>query len=309
MTLAATSTSSEARLGMTLMICAMLIVPGLDVMAKLLMERLSPAQVGLGRFVAQSLVLLPVLFLAGQAVRPGRGHAAAGVFLGLALLCINLALREMPVANVIAIFFVEPLILTLLAALLLGERLGWRRLTAVAVGLAGALVVLRPNLAAYGWAAAWPLATALFFSFYMLVTRVMTLSGGRVALQFWTGVFAMLTLGAGTAIGAALAPEAAPVLWPTERELLLFLAIGVLAAGAHQLIVIALSRAEAGVVAPFQYLEIVSATALGWLVFGDFPDAMTWAGTAIIIGAGLYVFHRESRVARAAPPLEPEARG
>jgi drug/metabolite transporter (DMT)-like permease len=303
------TTATEARLGMLLMISAMLIAPGLDVFAKLLLERLSPAQVGAGRFLAQTLVLLPLLFLMRQATRPTRGHAAAGLFLGLALLCINLALREMPVANVIAIFFVEPLILTLLAALVLGERLGWRRLTAVAVGLVGAMVVLRPNLAAYGWAAIWPVATAVLFACYMLVTRVMTVAGGRIALQFWTGVFAMLVLGLGTAIGALAMPGSAPVLMPTERELALFLAMGALAAFAHQLIVLALARVEAGVVAPFQYLEIVSATTLGWLVFGDFPDAMTWAGTAIIVSAGLYVYHRESRVARQAPPLEPEARG
>jgi drug/metabolite transporter (DMT)-like permease len=264
-------------------------------MAKLAMERLSPLQVGLFRFLAQSLVLLPLFLLAGQGRWPSRMHAAAGLFLGLALLCINLALREMPVANAIAIFFVEPLILTLLAAYLLGEGLGWRRLTAVAVGLMGALVVLRPNVDAYGLTAIWPVAAAAFFACYMLITRVMTQAGGRLALQFWTGVFAMLTLSVGAGIGTVLT-EAPVLLWPNGRELALFAGIGVLAAISHQMIAHALARIEAGAAAPFQYMEILSATLLGWLVFSDFPDALTWVGTAIIVGSGIYVFQRERRL-------------
>ncbi|GMG84255.1 DMT family transporter [Paralimibaculum aggregatum] len=305
MTADTTPTAPKPILGMGLMIGAMLIAPGLDVIAKLLMERLTPAETGAGRFLAQSIVMLPIILFAGGLKRPRPGHAAAGMFFGLTILAINLALREMPVANTIAIFFVEPLILTLLAALILGERLGWRRLAAVAVGLIGALVVLRPNLAAFGWAAVYPLAAALCFASYMLVTRAMSRTGGPLTLQFWTGVFAMLTLGAGMAVGALAAPEAAPVLLPNGRELALFLLIGVFAALVHQMITRALMHIEAGVAAPLQYIEIVSATLLGLAVFGDFPDALTWAGTAIIIAAGIYVFHRERRLARiaaAAPP-------
>ena len=292
---------AAASTGMSLMVAAMLAVTGLDVIGKLLVERLPPAEVAAGRFIAQTLVLLPLVLVLGQLRRPGPMHALAGALLGLALLCLNMALREMPVANAIAIFFVEPLILTLLGAALLGERLGWRRLSAVGVGLIGALVVLRPNVAAYGWTAAWPLATALLFAGYMLTTRVMTRTGGHLGLQFWTGVFAALTLSAAVLAGAAVDPGSV-VLAPTGRELALFAAMGLLAAVAHGLILAAISRVEAGVVAPFQYLEIFSATLLGWLVFGDFPDAMTWAGTALIVAAGVYVFHRERRAARAGPP-------
>jgi len=169
----------------------------------------------------------------------------------------------------------------------------------VVVGLVGALIVLRPNLAAYGPAAAWPLATALFFACYMLVTRAMSLGGpeGRSGLQFWTGVFAALTLGI-TGLGWAVVEPAMAFLAPTGHEMLMMLGMGGLAALSHRLILLALARVEAGLAAPFQYVEIVSATLLGWWVFGDFPDGWTWVGTAIIVGAGLYVFHRESRVAR-----------
>ena len=290
--------AAEVTLGMGLMVSAMLVVPGLDTMAKVLIERLSPVQVAAGRFLMQTLVLLPVVIVAGRLGAPTRLQALAGAFLGLALLCLNMALTALPVANAIAIFFVEPLLLTLLGAAVLGERLGWRRLSAVAVGLVGSLIVLQPNLAAYGWAAAWPLATAVLFSCYILTMRVMTRTGSRLAMQFWMGAFAALVLSVAAAAGEIGDP--AVVQMPTADELALFLAMGLLAAVAHAMIIAAVARVEAGVVAPFQYLEILSATLLGWLVFGDFPDPVTWAGTALIVAAGIYVFQRERRLARAA---------
>jgi len=287
---------------MGLMVVAMLMAPGLDTIAKLLVERLSPAQVAAGRFLMQTLVLLPVVWVMRVREVPTAMHLLAGVLLGLSLLCLNMALTVLPVANAIAIFFVEPLILTLLGAAVLGERLGWRRLAAVGVGLVGALLVLRPNVALYGWAAAWPLATAVLFALYMLTTRAMTRTGGRLALQFWVGAFAALVLSSGAGLSALADPGGGALLMPDGREIALFVAMGLLAALAHALLIGALARVEAGVVAPFQYFEILSASLLGWLVFGDFPDGATWAGTAIIVAAGVYVFHRERRLARAARP-------
>lgn len=294
---------TEQAAGMALMVTAMLLGPGLDVIAKLLMERLSPAQVAAGRFLAQSLILLPLFLGSAHRRGPVRGHVAAGAFLGLALVCINIALRVMPVANAIAIFFVAPLILTLLGVVFLRERIGWRRIAAILAGLCGALVVLRPNVSAYGTAALWPLATAVLFSCYLVITRRMSRGTSGLVLQFWTGVFATLVLSVGLAIpmlGEALR-GGIPFIGPlglSAREWALFVGIGALASVSHQLLVRALARIEAGLAAPFQYLEIVSAVLLGWLIFGDFPDPLTWTGTAIIIGAGLYVFHR-SRVADA----------
>jgi drug/metabolite transporter (DMT)-like permease len=200
------------------------------------------------------------------------------------------------VANAIAIFFVEPFLLTLLSALVLGERIGWRRIGAVAVGLVGALIVIRPNWAVYGPAAAWPLVTALCFACYMLVTRVLSMGGRLLGMQLWTSLFAALWIGALIAWGdgAGVATLAASL--PRGEELPLVAGLGLIGVAGHQLLAQGLARAEASLVAPMQYLEIVSATALGWLVFGNLPDAPTWAGTAIIVGAGLYVLHRERAV-------------
>ncbi len=284
--------------GVALMAGAMLFAPFMDMFAKLLTETMSPGAIGLGRFLAQSLILLPFVLAMGQWRRPSWLHLLAGCFLGAALLSITAALKHMPIPNALAIFFVEPLILTLMSAAILGEKLGWRRLAAVTVGLIGALIVIRPNWAAFGPAAVYPLITAVCFAGYLLITRVMTQQGGRVALQFWIGVFAMGALAVVTLIGDHFGAPALVLSWPGQWEFLLLACMGLLAAVSHQLIANAFARAEAGALAPLQYLEIFSAVLIGWFVFADFPDRLTWAGTAIIIGAGIYVFYRERQLAR-----------
>ena len=283
------------RAGLLLAVVAFLIAPGMDVFAKLT-QTLSPGMIMTGRFAVVSVFLLPLMMWAGQMIRPRAGHWAAGVFLGFALLCFNTALTVMPIANAIAIFFVEPLILTLLSALLLGERIGWRRISAVCVGLVGAMIVIRPNFEEYGTTALLPLGTAVFFACYMLVTRVMTQAGDRLALQFWTGISAMLVMLGASVIWSGLEMPGLELSWPDRGELLLFAGMGVVAVITHQMIANALARAEAGVVAPIQYLEIVSAVLFGWWIFGDLPDLLTWIGGAIIIASGVYVFHRERQL-------------
>jgi drug/metabolite transporter (DMT)-like permease len=286
--------------GVTLMASAMIFAPFMDMFAKLLTETMSPGAIGLWRFMAQSLILLPFMLAMKQWGRPTWMHLLAGIFLGVALLAINAALKHMPIPNAIAIFFVEPLILTLMSAVILGESLGWRRLSAVSVGLVGALVVIRPNWEAFGPAAIYPLITAVCFASYLLITRVMTQKGSRVALQFWIGVFAMLALALATAIGHPLGVPVLTLSWPGQRELMLLACMGVLAAISHQMIANAFARAEAGALAPLQYLEIISAVLIGWFVFHDFPDRWTWVGTVIIISSGIYVFYRERQLARRA---------
>ncbi len=282
--------------GIVLMAGAMAIVPGLDVMAKLLSDALTPAEIAAGRFAAQSLALAAALVVLGAPRRPQPGHLAAGVALGLTIYCMAAAVAVMPVANAIVLFFVEPLILTLLGAALLGERLTARRVAAVLAGLVGTAIVLRPNLAAYGWAAAWPIGAAVAFSAYMLINRVM-LRGPRswrgvVSHQLWTvGIGGLLLAG----VAALTAPQ--PRL-PTTDQAGWLLAMGALAAVSHLMIVAAVARIETGLAAPLQYLEIPSATLLGWAVFGDFPDALTWVGTTIIVAAGLSL----ARAPRPAPP-------
>ncbi|MEM7059012.1 MAG: EamA family transporter [Pseudomonadota bacterium] len=285
--------SNTPQTGLILVTVAFLYAPLLDVFAKLLTETISPGMVGMGRFALASLFLIPLVSITGQWGRLRRGHVLAGVFLGTALLCFNSALQVMPIANAIAIFFVEPLILTVLSALILKESIGWRRILAVCVGLVGAIIVIRPNWEAFGPAAALPLGTAVCFACYMLVTKVMVTDGKPLLLQFWTGTAAATVLLIATAAGTEAEVSFLILSWPTWSETLLFLCLGVVAVAAHQMIVLSLARIDASVVAPMQYIEIISATLFGWWIFGDFPDLWTWIGAGIIIASGVYVFHRE----------------
>lgn len=296
---------SDVEIGMGVMAMTMLAAPGMDAIAKLLAETLAPGQIAWARFVFQTLVLLPFMLLARKRIRTSQAgvHAARGALLGTALLLLIWALQYLPLANALAIFFVEPLILTLFSALFLGERIGLRRLGAVVVGLAGALVVIRPNWAAFGWGAVLPLGTAVCFAGYLTLTRHAVASEDPLALQLWAGLFAALLLSVAILAGAGFAVPVLDPVWPDGREWSLLVTLGLFSAVAHVLIATAFRLAPAGILAPFQYVEIISATGLGIVLFGEFPDAITWLGTALIIGSGLYVYTRERKLARGLRPL------
>ncbi len=291
--------------GMALMACGVSMAPVMDVCAKILTETMSPGSVAFWRFIAQLCVLAPLFLLPRIWGWPGRYHVLGGLSLAVALVSIAAALRVMPVANVIAIFFVEPLILTLLSAYLLGEGLGWRRLTAVGIGLAGAMIVIRPSWEAFGVASLYPLITAFAFASYLLCNRVMRGQSDRIVLQFWLGSIALGALAVAIALGEAAGVGFLAFDVPGEAELPYIVLMGLIAAGGHQLVMQGVARAEAAALAPIQYLEIIAAVLLGWAVFGDLPDVWTWVGTAVIVAAGLFVFIRERRLPptrRALPP-------
>ena len=295
--------TANPALGVTLMVTAMLTVPLTDVIAKLVGEAGTPAvQVAWARFLFQGLLLIPVILLA----RTPEGRraplwprrplmvAARGALIAFATCFFFAALQVMPMAETAAIFFVEPLILTLLSALVLGEAIGWRRVLAVAVGFGGAMLIVRPGAEAIGWAALLPLGAALCFALYLLLTKILADSENALTLNVWAGWVGCMTLslllGAGWAAGAA---PLTPVMLTSEQWALLA-ALGAIATAAHFLIVFAFRHAPAATLAPLQYLEIVGAVAMGYWVFGDFPSATTWAGVALIVGSGVFVFWRES---------------
>ena len=282
---------------MILMALAMLIVPGIDAFAKLLVATISAGEIAASRFLLQALFLLPVVCwrrpsLAG--LQPGL-QALRGTLIGVTTIFFFAALRYMPLADAIAIFFVEPLILTLLSPSLLGEQVGWRRYAAVAVGLGGAVIIIRPGLTAFGPAALLPLLAATCFALYLVLTRRLAQTGDPYLMQFTAGVAAFLVLSLALIFGTTFGIASLSFVWPDTREILLMLGLGIVGCVGHLMIVGAFARAPASLLAPFQYLEIISATFLGLIIFGDFPACTTWLGMAIIISAGLYVFHRERR--------------
>jgi len=283
--------------GLSLMLAAMVFAPVMDVLAKILSVDITGAQVVLMRFGFQALFLFPVVLLTigWGGLKPQRMGLAIirGILVAGAVSCFFTALKWMPVADAIAIFFVEPLILTVLSAVFLNETIGWRRLLAVALGLVGALIIIRPSFELFGMASLLPLLTAILFAVYLTVTSKMTRDHHPLTLQFSAGmsafVFMALVLAAGTYSGFDLLTYNSP----TAMQWWILVCIGAIGTISHLMIVFAFKWAPASLLAPFHYLEIVVATILGYLVFGQFPDALKWFGIAIIVLSGLYVIWRE----------------
>ena len=285
----------DTTIGMMLMVLAMCLLPIGDAFSKYLTESLHPVAVSFARLVAQGLCLVPAEIVLRHRLRGAMFSpviALSGALVMTTLTSLIWAFSVMPIATAIAIFFVEPLILTVLVGPLLGEKVGPRRLVAVGVGLLGALIVIRPG-GGFGAAALLPLLAAFAYALNMIVLR--RAAQDRSALTVQCGATFYACLGTGGLLAGLLATgsgglsfAALPVLgWAA------ILAGGAFAALSFILIAEAFRRAEAGTLAPFQYIEIIGATAAGYLVFGEFPDVWTWVGVAIILGSGLYVFWRE----------------
>ncbi|MGM0584345.1 MAG: DMT family transporter [Pseudomonadota bacterium] len=282
--------------GMACMVLAMLLLPVGDTFAKLLTGVMSPLETTMWRLLAQGVFLVPVAVALRSRLRGRMFSPIVALSGGLVMVALNsliAAFAVMPIATAIAIFFVEPLLLTLLAGPLLGEVPGPRRLAAVGVGLLGALIVIRPGFSEYGLATLLPLLAAAAYALNMIVLRRGCETRSGLTMQCGASAYAAAgmtalagLLGVGGLGGVTLAM---PQGWAWGA----ILGAGAFAATSFVLVAEAFRRAEASVLAPFQYLEILGATAVGYLVFGDFPDLATWIGVAVILASGLYVFHRE----------------
>jgi len=286
---------SETTLGLILMALAMALLPIGDTFAKHLTGSLHPVEVTFARLTAQGMFLVPAAILLRKRLRGSMFSPVVALSGGLVMVTLTSliwAFSVMPIATAIAIFFVEPLILTALVGPLLGERVGPRRLAAVGVGLLGALVVIRPG-GGFGAAALLPLLGACAYALNMIVLR--RASRDRSAITVQCGATFYACLGMGAVLGLMTWSGAILPAFDTlpASDWAAVLAAGFFAAASFVLIAEAFRRAEAGLLAPFQYLEIIGATAAGYLVFGDFPDLWTWVGIAIILASGLYVFRRE----------------
>ena len=290
----------EVVTGIAMMVVAMLVLPGIDAIAKYLSDSVPPGQVSWSRFLFQVIYLLPLVLLVrrGPLYGPLWLHGLRGALIAAATLFFFWSLEKLPLADAIAIFFVEPLILTLMSAVFLGETVGWRRLTAVAVGFLGALIVIRPSYAVFGWQALLPVCAATCFATYLILTRKLAPRCDAVLMQFSVGVSGALVLSLALWAGALTGTPVLSPVWPSRDEWLLMALLGAIATSGHMLVVHAFRRVAPSILASFQYLEIIGATVLGLLLFGDFPEPLTWLGVAIIVGSGLYVFHRERRLAR-----------
>jgi drug/metabolite transporter (DMT)-like permease len=283
----------------------MVVLPGQDSVAKYMSASLSPVVVTWVRFLLQSLFTLPFLlyFQGLPGLRPKRlwPNVLRGALIAASATLFIVAIKYMPIADALAVFFIEPFILTILSAVVDGEEIGWRRRLAVGIGFVGVLIVVQPSWSVFGPISLAPAAGGSLFAVYALLNRRMSAHDTPLTMQFVAGVsaLALLTLLIGAGRLAGFSDLTASALdWQGGVLLLL---MGVLGTSGHLLFVQAARLAPSSLVAPMQYVEIVFATIFGYAIFGDFPTPLKWIGIAIIVGSGAYVFWRESRN-RAHPP-------
>jgi drug/metabolite transporter (DMT)-like permease len=280
--------------GILLMILAILLFTAMDATAKGLIARYPAPQVVWARFAGQLLIVLVLLNrrapLMLRSSYPGLHMARSACQLGATGLFF-LSLGHIGLAEATALTDINPVLITLGAALFLGERLGPRRIAGVVVALIGALIILRPGFGVFSPWALLPLGAAVCYTGNALLTRYI---GPKEPV--WTSLLHA------SIFGTVVSALALPFVWVpiTGPDLLLFTLVGFLGTGAQLCIIRSFSMTEAAVVAPFAYLGIIFATFWGALLYDQWPDRWTLLGALVIVGAGLYVWHRETQAARKA---------
>ncbi len=278
-----------------------LVVPIADAMAKLAGETVPLVMLMLARFGSQGVILTVFALATSRPLTPAPGLWPKLV-LRASLLIAGLgtmyaAFQYMPLADAIAIAFVFPFFMLGLGWLLLGEEVGPHRLFAALIGFCGALLVIQPSFAAVGAPALLPLAAAISYTFFILLTRNMAQQIDPISLQAITGGLALLALGLVVALlqgqGGIFA-----LAMPTAGEFWLLTGIGILGTVSHLLMTWAIRLAPAATLAPMQYLEIPVTVFVGWAVFGDLPNGVAAIGILVTVCAGLYVIWREQLAAR-----------
>lgn len=292
----AQSTSTRDRWKVVALMCvALALFSCLDASAKFLATTsgLPVAQVVWVRFAGQTALMLMIVGLANLpslfATRR-LGHQLVRSFLMAATTACNfLALEHLRLDQTVTIVFLAPLVVALLAGPLLGEWVGWRRLLAIFVGFLGVLIAVHPGTEGLDFAVLFSFGAMLAYALFILMTRYLTAFDPPMVTLF----YAML---AGTLLGAPFA--IANWAWPAgATDWVLLALLGAFGGLGHYLFILAYRLAPASFVSPLIYLQLPAMAGLGYLAFGDVPDAWTLLGAAVIVGSGVYLFHRERKTA------------
>ncbi len=231
-------------------------------------------------------------------------HILRGLCVVFANMCFFAALATLKLSDAVAIFFISPLVVTAFSVLFLGEKAGPRRWLGVGVGLLGVLVMVRPGMAAFQFAALLPLAAAVGYASLHTLTRKIgvreSASTMAIYIQFtFIVVSSLIGLGVGDGRFAGSPDPSINFLlrawvWPNAADFALMAGIGMIGAVGGYLISQAYRSNQASLIAPFEYIAMPAAIFWGVVVFDEWPDAIAWVGITLIIGAGLFVFWRES---------------
>ena len=264
------------------------ILPFMDTIAKYLSSELSFFQITWARYFFTVLFTLPFMFFFFRKNLTWTRQPKLQIFRGLTLFFANIlffySISIISMAKALTLAFVAPLITTALSPIFLGEKVGFRRWSAVIVGFVGSLIVVRPGFIEFNLASIAALGTGFFYGIYLIITRKLHSSDSPLLTLLLTGV-----------VGAVVASFLVPVVWinPTLNQWSLLALMGIFACLGHLFLILSLKYAEASKLAPFGYFEIVTNVILGYYFFGDFPHYWTWVGLVIIVCSGVYISFRE----------------
>jgi drug/metabolite transporter (DMT)-like permease len=274
--------------GIALILASTVFLGVSDATAKYLSATLPSIEIAWVRFLVFALIMLPAMVPGTPLYSLSTSRLPLQLMRGAMLLGSSLffisGLRYLPIAEASATGFVSPLFVTALSILFLSERVGIRRWLATAAGLIGVLIILRPGTSAFHPAAFFPIVSAFAWATTLIMTRMM--SGREPALTTMT--YSAIS-------GVVIVSLLVPFVWvaPTWHEVLLGVLIGLTSTAGQWIVVLAFRYADASVLAPFSYTQLLWASVLGFLIFGEVPDLWTVVGAAIIVASGLYTAHRE----------------
>ncbi len=273
--------------GIALLLAATICLGTSDATSKYLSATLPSIEIAWIRFLVFVLIMIPAMrpgspLHALRTSRPGLQVMRSVALLGSALFFIS-GLRFLPIAEASAISFVSPLFVTALSVFFLKESVGLYRWLATAAGLIGVLIVLRPGSSAFDPAALFSLATAVTWAATLIMTRMMS-SERAVTTMTYAAIV-------GFAIMSVLVPFV--WVWPSWRDIFFAIVVGVSSTAGQWIVVLAFRYANASVLAPFSYTQLIWVSFLGIVVFGEVPDVWTVTGAAIIVASGIYTAHRE----------------
>ena len=237
------------------------------------------------RYVFHLLLVLvalgPRMGLGLVRTRRLRVQLVRGLLLALSTLFFIFAVKQMPLAESSSISFLAPVLVTLMAAFILKEKVDLARWLAVAGGFVGVLIVIRPGSGLFAWASLLPLGTATCFAYYQILTRQLAHLENPYTSIFYAGL-----------VGSVLMSFTLPYVWTMPQSLnhaLLFVAIGIVGGSSHLIMIKAYDCAPASRLAPFSYTQLIWVVLVGYLVFGDFPDNWSLIGIAVIMASGIYI--------------------
>ena len=263
-------------------------LPVMDGFAKFLSDDLPILQITWARYFFTVVFTLPIMifFFKKQLVWSDKPklQILRGLILLSANICFFYAISIISLAKALTLAFVAPLIVTAFSPVMLGEKVGFKRWTAVVVGFVGSLVVIRPGFVELNFASLAALGTGILYGFYLIITRKLSTSDNPLLTLLMTGM-----------VGAILVSAIIPFYWvkPSLNQWSLMAGIGVFACIGHLFLILSLKYADASKLAPLGYTEIIPNVLIGYYFFSELPDNWTYLGLFIIILSGLYISRRE----------------